>query len=78
MRTGRGENQVGLGDQGSGEVSRPEPHGVTAVRHELRSCPLVHGRPGERTGAGAAHQDPRLGSWPALVQLALEESLDER
>ena len=78
LGTGSGEHQIGLGDECRGQVSRPEAHGVPAVRQQLRSCPLVHGRSGESARAGAAHEDPPVGSWPALVQLALQESLDER
>jgi len=78
VRTGSGEHQIGLGDEGNGEVSGTEPHGVAAVGHELGSCPLVHRPSGESTRAGAVHEDSRVGSWPALVQLALQESLDER
>jgi hypothetical protein len=59
-------------------VSGAEQSGVAAVRDELRSRPLVHGPTGESTRASAAYPDGLLGCWAALVEPALEESLDER
>jgi hypothetical protein len=50
---GSGQYQIGLGDEGWSEISRPESGGVAAVRQQLCGCTLVHGRP----GAGAVHED---------------------